>query len=64
MEFELTPTKTYASKDNVRLAVAKLGFQEFRYFIYCTEDTHRYFPVFVGATALQVGIHFHFNVVG
>lgn len=64
MEFELTASKTYATKDNVRKAVAKLGLQDLRYFIFCTEGTQRFFPVFVGQDALQRGAHFHFSVVG
>ena len=64
MEFELTASKTYATKENVRKAVVKLGLQDLRYFIFCTEDTHRFFPVFVGQDALRAGAHFHFSVVG
>ena len=64
MEFELTASKTYATKDNVRKAVAKLGLQDLRYFIFCTEGTQRFFPVFVGQDALRRGAHFHFSVVG
>lgn len=62
-EFEITAVKTYASKENARKAVAKVGAQHLRHFI-MQNDEGRFFPVFVGQEAVQEGIHFHFNVVG
>lgn len=62
-EFTITAPKTYASKENARKAVAKIGAERLRHFI-MQNDENRWFPVFVGPEALQEGIHFHFNVVG
>lgn len=62
-EFEITAVKTYASKENARKAVLKIGAERLRHFI-MQNDAGRWFPVFVGQEALQEGIHFHFNVVG
>ena len=62
-EFQITSPKTYASKENARKAVAKIGAQRLRHFI-MQNDEGRFFPVFVGQEAVQEGIHFHFNVVG
>lgn len=62
-EFTITAPKTYASKENARKAVAKIGAEHLRHFI-MQDDNARWFPVFVGEKAMQEGIHFHFNVVG
>ena len=62
-EFEITAVKTYASKENARKAVTKVGAEHLRHFI-MQNDAGRWFPVFVGQEAVQEGIHFHFNVVG
>lgn len=62
-EFQIAAPKTYASKENARKAVAKIGAERLRHFI-MQNDEGRFFPVFVGPEALQEGIHFHFNVVG
>lgn len=62
-EFQINPTKTYATKENARKAVIKKGFDEHRHFIMKTEDD-RWLPVFVGERAVQAGIHFHFHIVG
>ena len=64
MEFNLTSSKTYATKDNARKAVLKAGLQELQHFIVKDEETGRYFPVFLGERALRSGAHFHFTVVG
>lgn len=62
-EFTIQPSKTYASKDNVRKAVAKFpAFAELRFFIMRTEEG-RFFPVFCGQRAAEAGVHFHFNVI-
>jgi hypothetical protein len=62
-EFTITAPKTYASRENARKAVAKIGAERLRHFI-MQNDEGRFFPVFVGQEAAQEGIHFHFNVVG
>lgn len=64
---ELTPTKTYATRENAIKAVdKKFGDKEFYanliYFIHVHTDG-RFFPVFVGERAVQAMVHFHFNVV-
>lgn len=66
-EFEIqVPNETYASKENVRAAIKRYpnieNNKELRYFIEETADG-RYFPVFVGASAVHAGVHFVFNVV-
>lgn len=63
MEFELNSAKTYATEENARKTVKKLGFNDLRHFITCNKEG-RFFPVFVGQEALQAGVHFHFTVVG
>ena len=62
-EFQITAAKTYATKENARKAVAKIGAERLRHFIMQNDDG-RFFPVFVGQEAMQEGIHFHFSVVG
>ncbi len=62
-EFAIEAVKTYATKENARKAVAKIGAQRLRHFI-MQNDAGRFFPVFVGQEAMQEGIQFHFNVVG
>ncbi len=64
---ELTPNKTYATRENAIKAVQKkFGDREFDkncwYFIH-THTDGRFFPVFVGERAIQAGVHFSFNVV-
>lgn len=63
---ELTPNKTYATRENVIKAVEKkLGTtssENLAYFIH-THTDGRFFPVFCGERALRAGIHFHFNLV-
>ena len=64
MEIKIVPNKTYASRANAVKAVEKFpAFIEARYFITCGDDG-RFFPIFVGEKAVQLGVHFHFNVVG
>ena len=62
-EFTITPNKTYSTAINARRAVAKAGLTEIQHFI-MVDTSGRFFPVFVGQAALQVGAHFNFNVVG
>lgn len=62
-EFEITPTKTYATADNARKAVAKAGDEKQRHFLMQTAEG-RWFPVFVGQEAVSHGVHFRWNVVG
>lgn len=67
MKFQIEPTKTYASEANVDKAVAKLGFQDLRHFV--AQKDGRFFPVFTlnqgtGLNAIQLGVHWHFNVIG
>lgn len=64
-EFTIEPSKTYASKANVRKAVAsKPALEDLRFFIMQTEEG-RFFPVFCGQEAVEAGVHFlGFNIVG
>jgi len=66
-KFDLTPSKTYATRENAIKAVEKFyGDREFQlrvmYFVAIHTDG-RFFPVFVGERALHEGIHFKFNVI-
>lgn len=62
----LTPNKTYATEANAIKAVEK-RFPEsdddgLRYIIMRTPDG-RFYPVFIGTSAVHAGVHFHFHVV-
>lgn len=62
----LTSNKTYATEANAIKAVEK-RFPEsdddgLRYIIMRTPDG-RFYPVFVGNSAIRAGVHFHFHVV-
>lgn len=64
-ELKIEATKTYASEDNARKAIAKYPAisdnDSLRYIIMRTAD-NRFFPLFLGETALQNGVHFVFNI--
>lgn len=66
-QVEVTPSKTYKTKENaIKAFESKFGdVNEIRYFITQNEEG-RYFPVCLmgDGTCLQHGVHFHFNVVG
>lgn len=62
----LTPNRTYATEANAIKAVEK-RFPEsdndgLRYILMPTPDG-RFYPVFVGTSAVHAGVHFHFHVV-
>lgn len=62
----LTPNKTYATEANAIKAVEK-RFPEsdndgLRYILQRTPDG-RFYPVFIGNSAVHAGVHFHFHVV-
>lgn len=62
----LTPAKTYATEANAIKAVEK-RFPEsandgLRYILQRTPDD-RFYPVFIGNSAIHAGVHFHFHVV-
>lgn len=60
---KLESSKTYVSEANVIKAVEKcIAFKDLRYFIARNEEG-RYFPVFVGQSAVERGVHFMFSVV-
>lgn len=62
----IQPTRTYASEANVLRALDRAGLTrhaDLRFFI-MRHDDGRYFPVFVGQSAVDRGVHFHFNVIG
>ncbi|MBY0262949.1 MAG: hypothetical protein K2Q20_11430 [Phycisphaerales bacterium] len=72
MKIVLNATKTYATEANAEKAVAAAGASDLRYFIHRNE-AGRFFPVFLmgqtdsngkPTTAMQMGVHFHFTVVG
>jgi hypothetical protein len=66
---ELTPAKTYVSRDNAIKAVEKtFGPRvtaengERLDFVIVANAEGRFFPMFLGERALQAGMHFHFCV--
>lgn len=64
---ELTPNKTYKTRENAIKAVdAKFTghpiYDSLTYFIMPHTDG-RFYPVFIGERAVQAMVHFHFNVV-
>jgi len=67
--YEITPVRTYATRENAIAAVNKAfsGVIEektnYRYFIH-THTDGRFFPVFIGQESITAGIHMKFNVVG
>lgn len=64
-KFEIQPTKTYATEANAVKAVAKVYGGEtdgLRYFVMKNAEG-RFFPVFVGDTAVNESVFFHFNVI-
>jgi hypothetical protein len=66
---KLTPTKTYALKANVVRAVEKFygpnedhfGSADVRHVVVQGDDL-RWFPIFIGQSALEKGAHHHFCV--
>lgn len=67
---KLQAPKTYATRENAIKAVQKVygpnsdhfGSSDTRYVV-IQDDAGRWFPLFVGQSALQHGVHFNFNVV-
>jgi hypothetical protein len=64
-ETKLKATKTYISHENAVKAAQKIYGHNaaLRFFIMKTDDG-RFFPVFIGQSAITAGVHFNFNVVG
>jgi hypothetical protein len=62
----LTPNKTYATEANAIKAVEKrfpgTANDGLRYILQRTHDG-RFYPVFIGNSAIHAGVHFHFHVV-
>jgi hypothetical protein len=61
-------TKTYKTSDNAHRAVKDVpdtdhNNEAIRYFIAWNEEG-RCYPIFVGRSAVQAGLHFRFSVVG
>lgn len=65
-QYKIQAVKSYATAANAIKAVEKKfpesADDDLRYMILQNEEG-RFFPVFIGMDALQVGVHFHFNVV-
>ena len=59
--FDETRITTYKTRDNARAAVAKKGFEHLRHVIMQADDG-RYFPLFLGQSAADEGVHFHFCI--
>lgn len=61
----LVPTRTYATEANAIKAVERSTHRDndtLRYVIIQHSDG-RFYPVFIGQTAVDVGVHFMFNVL-
>jgi hypothetical protein len=61
-EFKINPNKTYATRENAVAAAQKFTSDELRYIVVCTPEG-RFYPVFVGASAIRDGVHFQHCVV-
>lgn len=64
-EVTVTPSRTYATRENAIKAVNRVYSpedRELRYIIVANEHG-RWYPVFLGTYAVQCGAHFHFCVV-
>lgn len=67
-KIQLEPNKTYKTAENAQKAVEKLDLPDFvgnsplRYVI-MTHTDGRFYPVFLGETAIQAGVHFKFCVM-
>ena len=63
-EFEIQPTKTYASADRVRAAIRKTGDEKLRHTILQNAEG-RFFVVFFPneSQMSETGIHFRWNCI-
>lgn len=63
-EFDIEAPRTYATRDNVRKAIAKKGDGDIRHTILKTEDG-RFFPVFFPTENEMAtrAVHFRWNVI-
>jgi hypothetical protein len=61
-QFNFAMPKTYATPENAQKAVEKTVFRDLDYVI-AVDSTGRYFPLFVGQSALQSGVHFKFAII-
>lgn len=62
-QITITPSKTYATRENAVKAFEKIfGNTQVNYFI-ATHTDGRFFPVAIGESAVQAGVHFHFNTL-
>jgi hypothetical protein len=64
---EMTPAKTYATRENAIKAVEKAFANrqtrdERLDFVVVVNAEGRFFPMFLGERAIQAGMHFHFCV--
>lgn len=64
-EFDIIANKTYATKENVRKAIAKRPADTTIRHTILQDENGRYFPVFFPTEAEMVehGIHFRWNVI-
>jgi hypothetical protein len=61
---KIAPVKTYATEASaIEAAEANFAQTDLRYLMMKT-DEGRFYPLFIGETAVQGGVHFHFCVVG
>jgi len=61
-QFNIAMPKTYATPANAQKAVEKTVFRNYDYVI-AVDATGRYFPLFVGQSALQSGVHLKFAII-
>ena len=63
-QVEITPSRTYATEVNAIRAVEKtFGNTEGLRWVMMRNEEGRFYPLFIGNSALQAGVHFHFCVV-
>ena len=63
-QVEITPSRTYATEANAIRAVEKtFGNAEGLRWVMMRNEEGRFYPLFIGNSALQAGVHFHFCVV-
>ena len=63
-KYTAVPHKTYATEENVDKAVQKLyGDEQDLFYIVARTADGRFYPIFIGQKALELGVQFHFNMV-
>lgn len=59
---KLTPAKTYATEANAHKAVAEKKFPDTCRYVVLKNDEGRFYPLFIGNSAIAAMVHFSFCV--